>query len=115
MDGQHPRVQLKVASRRPVSAAETTPSQAGFRHPKEPVMPHLIPTSDSETPALLALRRTLWQLAFLGILAAAAVARIAPQSGVIALWCALVPLSALAAHFRSTLLDMLPLHRSAGV
>jgi hypothetical protein len=74
-------------------------------------MPRLVPTSDSETPALLALRRTLWQLAFVGFAVAVAIARIAPGLGTIALWCVLIPLSALMAHYRYALLDMLLLHR----
>jgi hypothetical protein len=66
-------------------------------------MPRLIAVSASETPALLALRRTLWQLAILGIAIAATLTRIAPQSDALALWCALIPLSALAMHFRHAL------------
>ena len=76
-------------------------------------MPRLIPISDADAPALLALRRTLWQFAILGIAAAATLARIAPQSGTLALWCVLVPLSALAAHFRHALLNLLRSHRHA--
>jgi hypothetical protein len=52
-----------------------------------------------DTP-LLALRRTLWQLAVVGVAAAVAMDRIAPDARAAAIWCALVPLSALAAHFR---------------
>jgi hypothetical protein len=70
---------------------------------EESVMPRLIAVSASETPALLALRRTLWQLAILGIAIAATLTRIAPQSDALALWCALIPLSALAMHFRHAL------------
>jgi hypothetical protein len=77
-------------------------------------MPRLVPISNPETPALLALRRTLWQLAFVGIAIAVAIARIAPESGTIALWCVLIPLSALAAHYRYTLLDMLQFPRGTG-
>ncbi len=67
-------------------------------------MPRLIPTRVSESPRLLALRRTLWQLSVLGIGAAATLAQRAPQFGTFALWCALIPLSALATHYRRTLL-----------
>jgi short subunit dehydrogenase-like uncharacterized protein len=76
-------------------------------------MPHLVPISHPATAALLALRRTLWQLAFVGFLAAAILVRIAPESGALALWCVLLPLSALAVHFRQVLLNLLHLHRSA--
>ncbi|HEV2607863.1 MAG TPA: hypothetical protein VGT79_07765 [Xanthomonadaceae bacterium] len=76
-------------------------------------MPSLVPISNPETPALLALRRTLWQLAFVGIVAAAVLARIAPDSGALASWCVLVPLSALAVHFRQALLNLLQSHRGA--
>ncbi|HEY2345349.1 MAG TPA: hypothetical protein VGH80_05620 [Xanthomonadaceae bacterium] len=57
-----------------------------------------------EDEALLALRRTLWQLAVVGVAAAIAIERLAPDAGLVALWCVLVPLSALAVHFRSELL-----------
>jgi hypothetical protein len=77
-------------------------------------MPRLIPISDSETPALLALRRTLWQLAVVGIAVAVAIVRIAPELGTIAFWSVLIPLSALVAYYRRTLLNML-LHRGEGV
>jgi hypothetical protein len=76
-------------------------------------MPRLVPISNPETPALLALRRTLWQLAFVGIATAVAVARIAPQFDLFALWCVLVPLSALTVHFRQALLNLLQSHRDA--
>jgi len=74
-------------------------------------MPRLVPIPTPETPALLALRRTLWQLAFVGIVAAAILTRIAPDAHALAAWCVLVPLSALAVHFRHPLLDLLRLHR----
>ena len=74
-------------------------------------MPRLVPIAATESPALLALRRTLWQLAILGIATATTLARIAPDSGSLALWCVLIPLSALAVHFRQTLLNLLLSHR----
>lgn len=73
-------------------------------------MPRLVPIAATEIPALLALRRTLWQLAIIGIATAATLARIAPDSDSLALWCVLIPLSALAVHFRQPLLNLL-LHR----
>ena len=66
-------------------------------------MPRLIVVCGSETPAVLALRRTLWQLAILGIGIAATLAWIVPQSDALALWCVLIPVSALAMHFRHAL------------
>lgn len=76
-------------------------------------MPRLVPISNPETPALLALRRTLWQLAFVGIAIAVTLARTAPQFDLLALWCVLIPLSALAAYFRQTLFNLLKSHRDA--
>ena len=79
-------------------------------------MPRLVPISHSETLALLALRRTLWQLAFVGIVAAAILVRVAPDSRALAAWCILVPLNALAVHFRHVLRRLLPTRRrSAGI
>jgi len=74
-------------------------------------MPRLVPIFHTETPAVLALRRTLWQLAFVGVVAGSVIARIAPDSGALAAWCALVPLSALAVHYRQALLCLLQSHR----
>jgi short subunit dehydrogenase-like uncharacterized protein len=76
-------------------------------------MPRLVPISNRATPALLALRRTLWQLAFVGIVAAAISIRVAPDSGALAWWCVLVPLNALAVHFRHVLLNLLQSYRDA--
>ena len=76
-------------------------------------MPRLVPIVNPETPAVLALRRTLWQLAFVGIAAAAILARIAPDSSALASWCALLPLSALALHYRRALLGLLQSHRDS--
>jgi hypothetical protein len=76
-------------------------------------MPHLVPISHPEDEALLALRRTLWQLAFVGIMAAAILVRVAPDSGALASWCVLVPLTALAVHFRAALFSLLQSHRDA--
>ena len=58
--------------------------------------------------ALLALRRTLFQLAALGLIVALGLWKFAPGSGAAALWCALVPLSACAAHCRSLPAALLP-------
>ncbi len=63
---------------------------------------------ESETFALLALRRTLLQLAVVGVVAAMALRWTAPDSGTLALWCALAPLSAFAVHCRSLLVSLLP-------
>jgi len=76
-------------------------------------MSRLIPISNSETRALLVLRRTLLQLAFVGGATAGALARLAPQFDLLAIWCVLVPLSALTVHFRQVLLSLLQLHRDA--
>lgn len=54
----------------------------------------------SSDEALLALRRTLWQLAVVGVVSASVIAAIAPEAQAIALWCVLAPLAALATHFR---------------
>jgi len=59
-----------------------------------------------EDEALVALRRTLWQLAAVGIVAALAIEWLATDAGALALWCALVPLCALAAHFRQELASL---------
>jgi hypothetical protein len=75
-------------------------------------MPHLTPISSTETPALLALRRTLWQLAFVGVATAATLARMAPQLHLLALWCVLLPSIALVVYFRHALLDATPMRRS---
>jgi len=74
-------------------------------------MPRLVPISHHETFAVQALRRTLWQLAFVGLATAAAIVRIAPDSRALASWCVLIPLCALAMHFRHRLLDLLSTHR----
>ena len=73
-------------------------------------MPRLVSLVASETPALLALRRTLWQLAFVGVAISVTLARVAPQPDALALWCTLVPLAALATHYRHALLDLLLSH-----
>lgn len=52
---------------------------------------------EREEESLLALRRTLWQLACLGAVAAIAL------HGVVALWCVLLPVSALGVHYRRAL------------
>lgn len=54
----------------------------------------------AEDEALLALRRTLWQLAVVGSMAAIAIAWLAPAAHAAALWCVLAPLSALTVHYR---------------
>jgi len=57
----------------------------------------------TDTPALLALRRSLWQLAFVGLAGGATLARLDPGAVTAASWCALVPLLALAVHYRGGL------------
>lgn len=76
-------------------------------------MPQLVPIAVTETSALLALRRSLWQLAILGIATAATLVRIAPGFDAFALWCVLVPLSALAVHFRHRLSSLMLSRRHA--
>ncbi|HTA65943.1 MAG TPA: hypothetical protein VK753_10605 [Xanthomonadaceae bacterium] len=61
---------------------------------------HAKPDPVVEDTPLLALRRTLWQLAVVGVAAAVAIDRIAPDARALAIWCALVPFSALAVHLR---------------
>ncbi|MBS0214005.1 MAG: hypothetical protein JSR26_12660 [Proteobacteria bacterium] len=56
-----------------------------------------------EDEALLALRRSLWQLAMLGVVMAILLPLALPGTGTIALWCALAPLAALATHYRNGL------------
>jgi hypothetical protein len=63
---------------------------------------------ESENFALLALRRTLLQLAVVGVAAAIALRWIAPDSGTLALWCAMAPLSACAVNGRSLFAALLP-------
>lgn len=65
----------------------------------------------SEDEALLALRRTLWQLGVMGLAAAVAVEGMVPDAGAVALWCVLAPLSALAVHFRHELRALWPARR----
>ncbi|MBS0194985.1 MAG: hypothetical protein JSR34_12175 [Proteobacteria bacterium] len=60
--------------------------------------------SACEDETLLALRRSLWQLAFAGMAAAVVIAQLLPTAGVAAAWCALAPLAALATHYRDSLL-----------
>lgn len=58
-------------------------------------------------PALLALRRTLWQLAMLGIAGAVAICALADVPGVLPAWLLLAPISALLAHHRASWLALL--------
>ena len=76
-------------------------------------MQHPAPFDPIEDSPLLALRRTLWQLAVVGVVAAIATQRVAPDTHAVALWCVLVPLSALAAHFRRELWDLCRVQRHA--
>ncbi len=76
-------------------------------------MPQLVPISNPETSAVQALRRTLWQLAFVGIATALTLSRLAPDSAALASWCVLIPLCALVVHFRSALFNLLQAHRHA--
>ena len=61
--------------------------------------------SAHEDEALLALRRTLWQLAVVGLATGIATTRLAPDAAAVAAWCVLVPLCALLVHFRHELLE----------
>ncbi len=76
-------------------------------------MPRPALINATESAALPALRRSVWQLAVLGIAAAAMLVRLAPQDGVAAAWSAVLPLSALAALYRRELLDAIRAHRTA--
>ena len=76
-------------------------------------MPRMVLINTNESLALLALRRSVWQLAVLGIATATALARIAPQYDVAAAWSALIPLSALATLYRQQLLDLISTQRKA--
>lgn len=70
----------------------------------------------SETRALLALRRSVLQLAVLGTAIALVLPWIAPGLGTLALWFALAPLSACAANCRTLPAAILvgPVVRAAG-
>lgn len=69
-------------------------------------MPRLLSTENPH-PALLALRRTLWQLAILGVASATAIGMLADAPGVLPAWLLLTPIAALIAHHRQTLLALL--------
>jgi hypothetical protein len=59
-----------------------------------------VATSAFPSDALLALGRSLWQLAIVGVWVAIALVRWWPDASALALWCVLAPLSALATHYR---------------
>jgi hypothetical protein len=70
-------------------------------------MPRLLPIeSPNPVPALLALRRTLWQLAMLGVASAIAIGMLAETPGVLPAWLLLTPIAALFVHHRETLLAL---------
>jgi hypothetical protein len=68
-------------------------------------MPRLLPT-ETQHPALLALRRTLWQLAILCIISASAIGALTDAPGVLPAWLLLTPITALLAHHRVVLLAL---------
>ncbi|MBS0457630.1 MAG: hypothetical protein JSS44_09910 [Proteobacteria bacterium] len=68
-----------------------------------------------ETENLLALRRTLWQLLGVGIAAAIVLTSKAPAAGSAALWCVVLPASALLVHFRRELLARMRMRVAANV
>jgi len=70
-------------------------------------MPRLLPIENpNNLLALLALRRTLWQLAILGIASAIAIGILAKTPGVLPTWLLLAPIAALLVHHRETLLAL---------
>ena len=71
-------------------------------------MPRLLSIENSDnSPALLALRRTLWQLAILGVASAIAIGVLVDASGVLPAWLLLTPITALLVHHRHALLALL--------
>ena len=60
-------------------------------------------------PALLALRRTLWQLAILGVASATALVALADAPGMLPAWMILLPISALLVHHRDAVLALIRL------
>ena len=70
-------------------------------------MPRLLSIdSPYPAPALLALRRTLWQLALLGAASAIAIGVLAEAPGILPIWLLLTPASALLVHHRDALLAL---------
>ena len=57
--------------------------------------------------ALLALRRTLWQLAIVGAASAVALATLADAPGVMPAWLILMPISALLVHHRDAVFALI--------
>ena len=71
-------------------------------------MPGLLPIESSHpAPALLALRRTLWQLAILGAASATAIVALADAPGMLPAWMILLPISALLVHHRDAVLGLI--------
>ena len=71
-------------------------------------MPRLVFIEDSRTAfALLALRRTLWQLAILGAASAATIAVLTDAPGVLPAWLILMPISALLVHHRDAVFALI--------
>lgn len=71
-------------------------------------MPRLLPIDNPHTAfALLALRRTLWQLAILGAASAIAIGALADAPGVLPAWLILLPISALLVHHRDAVLALI--------
>ena len=68
-------------------------------------MPRLLSIDNPHTAfALLALRRTLWQLAIVGAASAVALGTLADAPGVLPAWLILLPISALLVHHRGAVL-----------
>ena len=68
-------------------------------------MPHLLPIDNPHTAfALLALRRTLWQLAILSVIGAAAICALADAPGVLPAWLIWLPICSLLVHHRDAVL-----------
>lgn len=70
-------------------------------------MPRLISTENPQTAfAMLVLRRSLWQLAILGVASAIAIGALADAPGVLPVWLLLVPACALCVHHRGAVLAL---------
>ncbi len=70
-------------------------------------MPHLLAIENPHPVfALLALRRTLWQLAILGVASAVMIDALTDAPGMLPAWLILLPSSALFAHHRDVLFTL---------
>jgi hypothetical protein len=71
-------------------------------------MPRLLPIENpNSTPTLLALRRTLWQLATLCAASAVAILAFDDAPGTLPVWLLLMPTTALFVHHRAALLALI--------